>query len=508
MYYPGVFMLHFCSSQWVRNIVPVSGYPCSARLRTSPRSTGLLTLLAISALLLTGCASFSRDGGFDPVAHATHDRLGKELIWSKSPADEEAIHQRVNALLEKPVSVDDAVQVALLNHRGLQATFAELAISEANLVQAGRLPNPGITLLHASAPTTSGMSYTVEQVVSFRMLSLLTMPQTKMIAQRQFKQTQQKVILDVVRLAAETRQTYYNAVAAAQSVQYAQQVCEAAEAGAELARRMAKAGNFNKLQQAREERFYADAQVTRAQYQQIANSYREQLIRLMGLSDQRMALQLPMRLPDLPSMTDALPNIERLAMEQRLDLQISRLQTEALATQLGLTKTTRFVNVLDIGPASVLEGSGNTLRRQGYEVSVELPLFDWGDAKVTRAEALYMQSLHQTAQIAINAQSEVRQAYDVYQSNYEIARHYRDTIVPLRKQVNDENLLRYNGMLISVFDLLEDARDHITTVNKAIEATRDFWIAQATLTHALIGQPIGQPIGQTQNNAQRVTSNE
>ncbi|MDO9194125.1 MAG: TolC family protein, partial [Undibacterium sp.] len=172
---------------------------------------------------------------------------------------------------------------------------------------------------------------------------------------------------------------------------------------------------------------------------------------------------------------------------QRLDVQAARLGTEQLAKNLGLSKATRFLNVLELG---VVRNSSNEAPTQrGYEISLELPLFDWGGAKVAKAEALYMQALHRTAETAINAQSEVRSAYSSYRSSFDIAVHYRDEILPLKKKISDENLLRYNGMFIGVFDLLADARAQIVSVNSAIEATRDFWLAQADLEMSLIGKP-------------------
>ena len=126
---------------------------------------------------------------------------------------------------------------------------------------------------------------------------------------------------------------------------------------------------------------------------------------------------------------------------------------------------------------------------RGYTISLELPIFDWGTARVAKAEAIYMQSVNRAAQTAINARSEVRQANKGYRSSFEIARHFRDEIVPLKKRISEENLLRYNGMLIGVFELLADARSQIGSVQGYIAALRDFWIAQAELDMALIGKP-------------------
>ena len=163
------------------------------------------------------------------------------------------------------------------------------------------------------------------------------------------------------------------------------------------------------------------------------------------------------------------------------------MAAEQTARNLGLTRATRFVNVLELG---VLRNSSNEAPTQrGWVIGVELPLFDWSGARVARAEAVYMQTVHRAAETAVNARSEVREAYTGYRSAYDIARHQRDEVVPLNQRIAEENLLRYNGMLIGVFELLADARSQIASVNGAIQALRDFWIAQADLDMALIGKP-------------------
>jgi len=147
--------------------------------------------------------------------------------------------------------------------------------------------------------------------------------------------------------------------------------------------------------------------------------------------------------------------------------------------------------------ASYLSNSTTGERaRQGYEIVLEVPLFDFGDARVARAEAIYMQGVHRLSEIALNAQAETRAADADYRASIEIARRYRDEILPLRRQISDEVLLRYNGMLASVFELLADAREQIATVIASIEAKRDFFLAEADLDAALIaGAPIREGDG-------------
>ena len=446
----------------------------------------LASILVVTTL--AGCATFSNDGGFASVEQASRERLNKDVKWARSDAEKSALQVRAGELLAKPLSVDDAIQVALYNNRGLQAAFFDLGISEAELVQAGRLPNPHFSMLRASKLENGIREYKIEQALTFNILALITMPLAVEVEKRNFEQTQRLAAIEVARLAAEARQAYFTAVAADESVRYMRKVKQAAEAGAELARRMAQVGNFSKLRQAREQAFYADAALNLARAEQSAVAARERLARVLGVTE-RSQIKLPDRLPDLPKDPNELGDLEQLALDQRLDLLAIRLETEALAKNLGLTQATRFINVLEVGPARVLEGEKNSGYKKGYEISFELPIFDWGGAKVAKAESVYMQAVERAAEAATNARSEVREAYHAYRTNYDIARHYRDEIVPLNKRIFDESMLRYNGMLIGVFDLLADARAQIGSVNSYIETLRDFWIAQGDLDMSLIGKP-------------------
>ncbi len=145
--------------------------------------------------------------------------------------------------------------------------------------------------------------------------------------------------------------------------------------------------------------------------------------------------------------------------------------------------------MLEVGYANT-SATGES-RADGYEIELELPLFDFGDAKVARAEIRYRQALAGAADVAVNARSEVREAYSAYRTALDLAKHYRDEIVPLRKRISDESLLRYNGMLIGVFELLADARDQSASVAASIDATRDFWLAESALQLALAGRSSG-----------------
>jgi|HubBroStandDraft_5_1064220.scaffolds.fasta_scaffold58541_1 outer membrane protein TolC len=445
-----------------------------------------LLLMTLAALGIEGCTAFSQDSGFDAVADAARRHLSKDIQWPRTSQEQAKTDARVAELLGHPVSAEDAVQIALLNNRMLQGAFEELGISEADLVQAGRLPNPRFDLRHAGAAG----QYDVEETLSINVLSLLTMPYARGIEKQRFAQAQRVAVLRVAQLAKDTREAYYAAVAAAEARGYLLKVRAAAETGATLARRMVAAGNWNQLDQAREQNFYIDAAQGFTHAELAEQAAREKLIALLGLPGEKSAtlnLQLAQALPILPASLENLPDVESALLQNRLDLQLMRLRMDELQRSLKLTRSTRFVNVLDAGATRVQQGSRDAPYERGYTITLEVPIFDGGSARVKKSEALYAQAVDRFTQAAIEARSQIRLAYANYRAAFELAQRQRDEVVPLRQAIALENLLRYNASQISIFELLSGAREQAAAFDGYVQRVRDFWIAKSQLDAALLG---------------------
>jgi len=442
-------------------------------------------LLFFLAALLAGCASLSPDGGLSSVEQAVSERTGAQAKWVRSEDEANSVRTRVKELLAKPLAAEDAVQIALINNPGLQAEYAGVGIAEADLVQASRWRGPTFSF----ARLRRGDEVEYERSVFFDVLGLITIPLSVRGERSRFEAAKSRTAAEALRVALEARKAWFAAVAARENARYMEQVKEAAEASAELARRMAALGNFSKLDQAREQAFYAQAtaQLARSRHAELAA--RERLARLMGLWGADVAFRLPERLPELPTEVREGGDLEAQALAQRLDVQAARRDTESLAQSLGLTKVTRFISLLELGLHSNSE-TGQP-RQRGWEVELSIPIFDFGGARTARAERLYMQAVKRAAESAIEARSEVREAYGAYRTAFDLARHYRDEIVPLRRRISEEMLLRYNGMLASVFELLADSREQVAAVNAYIEALRDFWLTESDLQMALTGRSPG-----------------
>jgi outer membrane protein TolC len=443
-------------------------------------------VLAIaSAALLSACKTFSPDGGMGTVATIAGQGLNKDVVRVSSPADAAYAQNRVARLLKAPLSADAAVQIALLNNAELQAAYNRLGVAEAVAVQASRPPLPSFSYDWVK----TSIELDIERQIVASVLQLATWPARSKLAGVRFEQAELRAAEETLRIAAETRKAYYNAVGARQVLAALDSAKANAEASAELAGKLIQTGAVNKLDQARRQVFASeiDAQVTAAKLKTTAAE--ERLTRLMGLWGPNVAALLPSTLPPLPGKSRSLASIEQEAMDKRVDLEIARLETEALARSYGLTRSTRLVNVLNAsGISKTQKNKGEpSADGGGFDIAFEVPIYDFGRAKVREAEQRYREALNQLRAMAVNAQSEAREAYSTYASTRAIAVQYEQKVLPLRQTISEETELQYNAMQVDAFALLQAARENAASKVASIEAKRNFWLAYTDLSVAVLG---------------------
>jgi outer membrane protein TolC len=440
---------------------------------------------AALALALGGCASFSDDGGIGAVADVAGRTLGKDIAAVRTNDDADRVRAVTRRLLARPLSIDAAVQVALLNNKGLQADYNTLALSEADMVEASLPPNPTLSLMRISGDG----ALEAERQVAGDILALATLPLRSEIARERFRQAQLRAALATLRLAAEVRRAYVRAVAANELVSLLVEAQSAAEATAKLAQKLGETGGLNKLDQAREQVFYAETTAELASARRAAGSARERLIRLMGLWGDDLGFRLPDRLPALPRRPLAQPFVEADAVGHRIDLQIARLELTALATSLHLTDATRFVTLLDLAGVDrkTIEPDGRVTRERGFDVQLQIPVFDGGEVRVRQASESYNIAFNRLTERAVTIRSEARDAYRSYRAAYDIAGHYAREVLPLRQIISEEMQLRYSSMQVDIFALLLEARQRLASRRAAIDAKRDFFLAEAELSVAVNG---------------------
>lgn len=451
-----------------------------------------------ATLLLAGCttgAELSADNtGFDTVGEKT-TVLAKDTVWVQSRADAEKAQTRVKTLLaaSKTLDAETAVQVALLNNKGLQAAYADLGDAGADVWQSTMFVNPTASIGLTGIGTPGLEAYrAIEGTLAVNVLALATREKTIKIAKVRFAQAQLNAALKTLELAANTRRAWVNAVAARETVVQLGQAQVAADAASELAQELGGAGSMTKGSQAREHAFYAELAGQAAQARLAERLAKEELTRLMGLWGDDVSYKLPNRLPSLPKKLITTDVTEAQALANRVDLQVAKLELQANAKAYGLTEATRFVTDLAIvsGFETEREKEDGKIRKQttySKELEFVIPIFDSGKARMRKAELAYMRAANQLAEKAVNVRSESRSAYEAYRSSYDIALHYRNSLVPLRTTIEQQSLLTYNGMITNTFELLADTREKVNAQQLSINAKRDFWLAAANLTAAVYG---------------------
>ncbi|WP_314959201.1 TolC family protein [Bradyrhizobium cosmicum] len=445
----------------------------------------LLAALGLCAPGLAGCAAFSPDSGMSAVSDLTSQTIHKDVAFVRSPEGAEAANGTVRRLLSRTLNMDAAVQIALLNNRGLQAAYNELALAETDLVEQSLPPPPVFSISRISG---NGASEIERQMVG-DILALATLPFRSDIARERFRQAQLRAALATLRLAADVRRAHVRAVAANEMVALLTDAKATAESTAQLAVKLGETGSLNKLDQAREQVFYAETTADLAAARQMATSGRERLARLMGLWDDGLDFRLPNQLPPLPRRPQALPSIEADAVAHRIDLQIARLELTALAKSLNLTEATRFVTLLDLAGISrrTQDPEGAPFRERGFDVQFQIPIFDGGEVRVRQAAETYNLAFNRLTERAVNVRSEARDAYRAYRSTYDIASHYQREIVPLRKIITEEMQLRFSSMQVDIFALLTEARQRLASLRGAIDAKQSYFLAQSELQTVVNG---------------------
>jgi outer membrane protein TolC len=451
--------------------------------RRSPKTRQVAALFAM--LLLSGCASFSPDSGLDLVADLSRQTIKKDVAFVRTADEAQQVDARVHQLLRRGLDVEAAVQIALLNNKGLQAAYDELALAEASAIQESLPPNPTFSI---SSIAGDGATETERQIVG-DILALATLPFRTEIARERFKQAQLRAALVTLQLAADVRRTYYQAVAARELAALLTDAQSTAEATARLATKLGETGSVNKLDQAREQVFYAETTADLAATRQEAASARERLARLMGLWGSDLDFKLPDRLPALPKRPATLPFIEADAVGHRIDLQIARMELDALATSLHLTEASRFVTMLQIAGIDRKTRDPDTppFRERGFDIQFQIPLFDGGEVRVRQVTEIYNAAFNRLTEKAINVRSEARDAYRTYRSAYDIAEHYQREVLPLRKIISDEMQLRFSSMQVDIFALVTEGRQRLASLRAAVDAKRNFWKARSDLQTAVNG---------------------
>lgn len=448
--------------------------------RTTARRIGWVGLL----LALSGCASVDLKAGFPEVSEAVEERSGARIVWNRGTELDREAEEKLRALLQKKLIADDAVQIAMLNNRDLQAVYTDLGVAQADLVQAGLFRNP---ILDAAVAFHLGpVRPDLQLGVVFGVLDALYVPLRKRVAAAQFEEAKLRVTGAVLDFALQVRQAFYEHQATEQVLELRRTVLQGLTASSEVSRRLHEAGNITDLDLARDRAQAESAKVALRSAEMAARQSREQLNSLMGTWGAETEWEIDGRLPDIPAQSIQVNGVERVALARSVDLSNARQRVITAGQQLGYDRAAALIPSMELG--AVAEKEVDEPWGIGPSVAVPIPLFDQGQARVARAAAELRRARQEYYALAVRIRAAARAVQERMRGSQDRALYYRDIVLPLQERIVNETQLQYNAMQVGVFQLLRERERQIETGVAYVEALRDYWVTRADLEQLLSGR--------------------
>ncbi len=435
--------------------------------------------LLVGVMSLVGCGG-TRDEAFHDVNATLTERTGKTVHWNQGTDSDRQAEKAVADLLAKPLTADSAVQIALLNSPRLQALYEDLGVAQADLVQAGMLKNPVFQAqLNAFAV---GPSLEFSLIQDF--LDILYLPTRTRIASAALEATKSQVAGTVIGFAGDVRRTAYDVQASDQLIEMRRMILSGAAASYDLSKRIHEAGNNTMLVLDRDRAMYEQAKLDLATAEAAALDAHERLTALLGVWGTATAWTMQPRMPDLPPIEPAMPDLERQAVAASLDVQAAKQQIVVTTHQYGLVSP--YLPNVSLGADIQRDANGSW--GLGPIGTVEIPIFNQGQGLSMEAQAHLQRAWALYASTAVDVRSAVRMAHHRVMAARQRAEYLHAVIIPLRQHIVGELQLHYNAMLTSAFELLQGKADEIEAGRDYLMAVHAYWIARSDLDQILAGK--------------------
>lgn len=438
-------------------------------------------------VFLNGCASVALDAGFDEVKTTVEQRAGSRIYWNNGTDLDREADEKVRLLLQGKLRADDAVQIALINNRELQALYSDLGVAQADLVQAGLLNNP-IFDAAITWPTRGGGKPDLELATVMNFLDILYLPLRKRVATARFEETKTRVSGLVLDFAARVRAAFYIHQANEQMLDLRRTILQALSASFEVTRRIYEAGNFSDLDFARERALLEGSKLALRSAEVAVAQSRASLNGLMGLWGKQTEWQSDGRLPEVPPQGVQMEDLERVALTQSIDLLNARQRLMAAGQQLGFDRLTALLPESHLGALGERsEGAWEV----GPVIEFPIPLFDQGQARTGRAAAELRRAQQEYYAMAVNIRAAALALRERAQGARDRVLYYRDIILPLHERIVNESQLQYNAMQLGPIQLLRAREQQIEMAVEYVNALLDYWLVRSEVTQLLSGRLTG-----------------
>ncbi|MDN3506517.1 MAG: TolC family protein [Simkaniaceae bacterium] len=431
------------------------------------------------------------DTNSQPLFQQVHEDItnltGQHIYWDASIQDSVKTIS-AEELLQKELTGEFAVQIALLNNQNLQAIYESLGIAKAQLAQAGLLKNPIFSFSYRFS-LEAAVTDLIDASLFQNFLEILLIPLKKRMARAELEATQAMVTTQILAVIAETKIAFYRLQAAEQIWDLKKQILLATELSYEAAKKLFEVGNIKDLQVSMERSLYEQAKLEVASAEIAILEARERLNILMGLWGHQINWEIASKLPPIPIEEEDFKYIENDAIRSSIDLRAAYNGLLATAAGFGIDTTKLVFPLLDIGVSSERDDS---VWYVGPAFSFAIPLFDFGQANSAKAQAKVMQEWNQYTALAIDIRSEARSSRFSLLNAFRQSRYMEKVIVPLAEEITHSTLLQHNAMQLGVFHLLSAKRVELEKKIQSIHMQQEYWISKVILQTLLNGHVLGK----------------
>lgn len=427
--------------------------------------------LPIIFLALAGCATLPPE---------TPSQAAGAVTWRRDATADAAAQRQSDEWLAKPLDADRAAQIALLANPDVQGQFERLGVARGAYLAAAAAPNPVIDWQRRALKDGGGAR--VEWGLTQNILGLLTLPARRSSATAELEGARLDAAREVEHLALEARAAFWTSQAAERVVELRKQHADLGRLAFEVAGRYRDAGNIKALEFEEERTRHLEARKAFDEATLAALDARLNLARVLGVLGRDLPLRVSGRLPVLPSSDPTVPDLEKVALDRRLDLRAQRRRAESALERLGIARGTRLVPALEVGVAREREPGGERL--SGPSAALELPLFEARTAEIVAGDAEARLALRELESRMLDVRREVRLGQATLAHARRQVEVWQGEVVPARQKIVDGNAREFFYMLRGPFDPMHARQAELEAEIEAVNALRDYWLARVQLARA------------------------
>lgn len=437
---------------------------------------GLLGVGACAAPLTSSSESFDR------VATAVHERIGRDVRWTASLTTDPATEAQIIGLLNGELSVEDAVQLALLNSSALQAMFEDLAATHGDAVTLTTPRNPFVTLLARFPAAGAGVGLGEFNFLQ-DLLDLFVLPARRTQANLDLERARLEVTQQVLDTVRSVRVAFYALQAAQQMANLRRDMLHEVQASADLEEVRRKTGQVNDINLALGRATFQQIRLDLAHDELRVVLARERLVQLLGLEEVSASWAVSPKLPPLPERELALQGLTDLALQQRFDVAASKARVDLLREALHIAESTAYVGNVLVGGATARDAQG--LQMAGPTLVLELPIFNRRQGLIEGLRARLRETQRRAQYLRVQVQSQVRQAEQAVRQARAVVEPYGAMLIPLRQRITELSVEKLTTADVGAWDVVLARDMELRTQHQWVEAMRDYWLARADLEYAV-----------------------